>query len=324
MAHGRARGLYWSQLKIGIAVTLAVLAVSLLVFFIDEVGAAIENRYTLYFHTLTTETLRPAAPVWLAGQRVGHVEALSFEPPTAERRERLRVELSVSTDVQEYITEGAVAQVINAGLLGEAVVNIQPAGTPGEPLPAKAELPTAKELDIIGMTERMKGLMDSVGPVLTRLREVAHHALEGDGTLGRLARDPDQLLQWHVQIERMSATLGLLEEIGDRLDGVLGDVKTRESLERTMSRFEQLRQRWEDGGGGSADALVHDTVLAARLERVAENMEAVRVRLRAGSGTLGRFLNDQALTEELAETRRMVRELRDDLASLRGQRQPPP
>lgn len=323
MAQGRTRGLYWSQLKIGVAVTLTVLTAALLAFFIDEVGAALENRYTLYFHTLTTETLRPRTPVWLAGQRVGRVQALSFEPSTAERTERLRVELSVSTDVQEYITEGATAQVINAALLGEAVVNIQPAETPGEPLASGAELRTAKQLDILGMTEQMKGLMDSVGPVLTRLREVAHQAEKGDGTLGRLARDPDQLLRWHDQIERMSATFDMVQEVGERLDGVLGDVETRESLEQVFSRLEQLRERWQDGGG-SVDALVNDTALAARLERVAESMEVIRVRLRTGGGTLGRLLNDRALTEALAETRRMVQELRENLTSLRGGARPPP
>jgi phospholipid/cholesterol/gamma-HCH transport system substrate-binding protein len=322
MAEGRARGLYWSQLKIGVAVTLTVLVIALLVFFIDEARSAIENRYTLYFHTLTTETLRPRAPVWLAGQRVGHVEALSFEPPTAERTKRLRVELSVRADVQKYITEGSVAQVINAGLLGEAVVNIQPAETPGAPLAANAELPTAKELDIVGMTGQVKALMDSVGPVLERLLDVTEQAENGDGTLGRLTRDPERLLRWHEQLARISSTFDMVREIGERLDRTLGDAETRGTIERVFSRLERLKQRWENGGG-SADALLNDTALAAHLERISESMEAIGERLRTGNGTLGRVLNDSALTRALAETMTMVRELREDLGR-RGGGAPPP
>jgi phospholipid/cholesterol/gamma-HCH transport system substrate-binding protein len=322
MAEGRARGLYWSQLKIGVVVTLTVLAVALLVFFIDEVGSAIENRYTLYFHTLTTETLRLRAPVWLAGQRVGHVEALSFEPPTAERTKRLRVELSVSEDVQKYITEGSVAQVINAGLLGEAVVNIQPGEMPGKPVAANAELPTAKELDIVGMTGQMKGLMDSVGPVVARLLDVTEQAERGDGTLGRLARDPEQLIRWHDQMAHISSTFHMVQEIGQRLDRVLADAETRESIERVYSRLERLQERWEEGGG-SADALVNDTALASHLERISESMEAIGARLRNGDGTLGRVLHDSALTQAMAETMRMVAELRENLAR-RGGAGPPP
>ena len=117
----------WSQLRIGALVSLVAIAGALAVFFIDDVRQAVEDRYTLYFRTFTTQALRPHAPVWLAGQPIGRVRRLSFEPPREDTRERLIVELSVLASARPYITEGAVAQVTTSGLIGEAVVNILPA-----------------------------------------------------------------------------------------------------------------------------------------------------------------------------------------------------
>ena len=52
------RRVRWSQLRIGVLVTLVVISTAILVFFIDNVRDAVEGRYSLRFYTFTTQALR--------------------------------------------------------------------------------------------------------------------------------------------------------------------------------------------------------------------------------------------------------------------------
>jgi len=322
MAKPIRRQLYWYQLRIGLVVIIVTVVAAVLVFFIDEVSATIEDRYTLYFHTLTTEALRPRAPVWLAGQRVGHVEALHFEPPTRAEAERLRVTLRVTREVQPFITAGAVAQVINSGLLGEAVVNVLPAGEPGTPLPEFAELAAARELNPDQVVEGLRTLADSLEPLAARWAEVERLARSRSGSLGRLMSDRQQLERWQRHLDELSATFAAVGSIADGLTGALAGRESRAALARIGSRIEELHDRWAQGGG-SLGALGRDTTLAVRLERVSGRVETIRTRLRTGRGTAGRLLYDRALADELAELREMLGALRRDLGAALGDEEPP-
>jgi len=300
-----ARRIYWSQLRIGVVMSLAVTTAALLIFFVDQVRDAVEPRYALHFHTLTSQNLPLRAPVWLAGQPVGYVTGVAFEPPTRGRRERLRVELSISADAQPFITQGAAAQVITAGLVGEAVVNILPAAEAGDPLSDGATLPTASEIDPLEVARRLRTLSDSVRPVTDRWTAVFQQARTGRGTLPQLIREPRELRELQDRLNQISETFADLSGAAGGLAGVL----------------ERLAARWASGAG-TAGQLARDTVLTARLAELTRNIQRLTERLESGHGTLGRFLNDEALATEFARTREMLRELQADLEALRGGTRP--
>jgi phospholipid/cholesterol/gamma-HCH transport system substrate-binding protein len=316
-----ARRIYWSQLRIGVVMSLAVTTAALLIFFVDQVRDAVEPRYALHFHTLTSQNLPLRAPVWLAGQPVGYVTGVAFEPPTRGRRERLRVELSISADAQPFITQGAAAQVITAGLVGEAVVNILPAAEAGDPLSDGATLPTASEIDPLEVARRLRTLSDSVRPVTDRWTAVFQQARTGRGTLPQLIREPRELRELQDRLNQISETFADLSGAAGGLAGVLSDEEVRAALRRIGPRIERLAARWASGAG-TAGQLARDTVLTARLAELTRNIQRLTERLESGHGTLGRFLNDEALATEFARTREMLRELQADLEALRGGTRP--
>lgn len=309
----------WSQLRIGLAVSLAVTASAVMVFFIDDVRDAVEDRYPLYFHTFTTQPLRPRASVWLAGQPVGYVRALRLEPPTRDRGELLQVELSVSATVQPFITEGAAAQVISSSLLGEAVVNILPASEPGAPLQSGDELPTVQELDPFQVSRNLQIISDSVSPVADRWRQVFEQLHSGRGTLPLLLQRRESMLDMHGQLRELAAVFDTIRMAADGFSTLLADGETRAALSRIGPRFERLGQRWA-GSAGSVSRFASDTVLEARLDILAARIGRIAHRLDTGRGTLGRLSNDRALADELAKTREALRELRADLKGRGGNR----
>jgi ABC-type transporter Mla subunit MlaD len=307
----------WSQLRIGVLVTLVVTGASFMIFFIDDVRDAVEGRYTLHFHTFTTQALRARAPVWLAGQPVGQVSGLRFEPPRSDAPERLVVELHINIGAQPFITEGAVAQVTTASLLGEAVVNILPAAEPAPPLQDGDELPTAEELDPSYLTRRLEGLYDSVPPVTDRWRQLMDQVRYGDGTLPRMARRPAELRELLTNLNEAAATLDTIGSAADGLAGLMADEEVRVALDRIGPRIQQLARLWDERSG-TAGGFATDTVFAARLAGIGESVARIRERVESGRGSLGRLLNDEALAIELERTRALLAELRADFAAIGG------
>lgn len=296
-------------------VTTFFTVVSLAIFFIDQVGDAIEDRYTLYFHTFTTQTLQPRAPVWLAGQPVGHVSGMEFLPPTGTQ-ERLRVELSVSASAQPFITEGAAAQVIASALLGEAVVNILPTEEPAAPLGDRSELPTARSLDPFEVTGRLRTVYDSIPPVAERWRDVLDVTRNGTGTLPRLMKSPDDLFSLHQNLARLAAAFDTVRIVAEGFSQFAQQDDVREALERLGPRLGELARQWQ-GTEGTVGGFADDSVFAASMDGIAATLQRLNERVDGGRGTLGRLLNDQVLNQELERTSQMIRDLRSDLSRMR-------
>lgn len=315
------RRIRWSQLRIGLVVSVFVSGASVLIFFIDEFRNAIEDRYSLYFRTYTTQTLRVRAPVWLAGQSVGFVKSLAFEPPTVDDAQRLRVELSLRSRVRPYVTEGASAQIITSGLLGEAVVNILPATEPGPPLPEDTELPEARELDVYEVTDHLRALQDSVRPVAGAWQEVLRRAREGPGTISLVRAHPDELARLRGDLDDAANLFETLGTVGSNFAEVFSSPGVRAAMDSVPARMRRLAQHWKSGES-SAGALSGDTIIGTRLESIAANLSSISERLESGRGTLGRFRRDQILAREIERTRRMVQALRAELAEARSRQLP--
>jgi phospholipid/cholesterol/gamma-HCH transport system substrate-binding protein len=308
MAHIR-----WSQLRIGLFVTVISIASAIVVFFIDRFSDMLSEPYTLYFHTLTNQPLARRAPVWLAGQPVGHVQSLRLFTPEIGQQDVLSVEMAIDQSAMPFITEGAGVRVTSAGLLGEAIVNITPATEPGPPAPEGSVLPAAYFIDPQEATHKFRAISDSLKPVIDRWGEVLQLARHGDGTLSRLMRQPSDLLDLHANLQAAAVTLDTVGRVAGGLAGLFSEPDVRGALDQLGPRLETLMNRWNDPTG-SVGQFSSDTTLATHLESIQRTVAQVNERLETGDGTLGRFKSDRALAEELERTRELLQALRRDLS----------
>jgi phospholipid/cholesterol/gamma-HCH transport system substrate-binding protein len=308
------RGISWSQLRIGLFVTITVTASSIVVFFIDEFRNAVEDRYTLYFHTFTNQPLNRRAPVWLAGQPVGHIQGLRFAPPGTSQRELLSVELSVSTRARPHITEGAVVQVTSAGLLGEAVVNILPASEPGPTLSDGSVLTAAYVIDPQEAVHHFRSIYDSLPYVRDRWLEVLDQARNGTGSLSQLSRQQGELRLLQANLRALASTFDAFGITAGDLAELVSDPEVRGALDRLGPRIETLADRWGNGEGALV-GFVSDTAIAQHIDGILLSADRLSERLETGRGTLGRLMNDRALADEIRRTQQMLRELKGELGA---------
>ena len=266
--------------------TITVTALSIVVFFIDRFRNAIEDRYTLYFHTFTNQPLNRRAPVWL--------------------------ELSVSTRARPFITEGAVVQVTSAGLLGEAVVNILPASQPGPTLSDGSVLTAAYVIDPQEAVHHFRNVYDSLPAVRDRWIEVLDQARNGSGTLSQLSRQSDELRRLQANLRALASTFDSFGTATGDLAELASEPEVRGALDRLGPRIEILADRWGKREG-TLGGFVSDTAIAQHIDGILRSADRLSERLETGRGTLGRFLNDRALADELQRTRELLRELRGEL-----------
>ena len=127
--------LSWTQVRVGIAVTVALVVLAVSIFFIGETGAIFGERYHLTTLMPSASGLIEGAGVRLAGQDVGKVEAIEFVP-IAQRRDPehvLRLNLAIDLRVRDLIRQDSEARIRTLGLLGDKIIDVTP-GTPDAPI----------------------------------------------------------------------------------------------------------------------------------------------------------------------------------------------
>lgn len=292
----------WSQLRLGLAVLSALVAVALGIFFVDRLGRWVEYRYRLHVYTESARNLAPGSPVWLAGVRVGEVWRIGFRGPETPVHRRLAIEVRLRRDVQPLVPEGSTARVITAGLLGEAVLDITPAATDARPLPDGAELIAGTPIDfpeIAAQFQALRALLPDVAARFATLRTRAAAAPHLDGLL-RDGRDG----VWAGALDDLAAARARFA--GGSLHRLAGDPDLLAGLGRVARAWGEIA----DASDGTLGRLAGDTALRPPLESAARRAARLRARLEAAEGTAGRLLYDRELWIQWERARRAVEPMR--------------
>jgi phospholipid/cholesterol/gamma-HCH transport system substrate-binding protein len=330
----RTRSIAWSQLKVGIVGTLAVLLVIVMVFAVGGEGGFWWERYPLKTRFQDVKGLKPGAVVRVSGKEVGTVTSVEFAGSEID------VGLELLEDVRPLVTTESIAEIGSLSLLGEPIIDIRtgPGGTPlkdGEYIKGSVSSTSFEALSTTaaaGLQQVDKLLADvragrgTLGKLVTddalytelqafvaSAGHVTESLNEGRGTLGGLIQDPAAYRALKTSLENLQA---MTEKINSG-QGALGRFLHDESMGRSMSgaaaNVEQITGRLTRGEG-TAGKLLTDQQLYDRLNAMAARVDQVVAGLDAGRGTAGRLLHDQQLYENM---NRAVLELRDLLAEVR-------
>jgi phospholipid/cholesterol/gamma-HCH transport system substrate-binding protein len=266
-----------NAVKVGAFFVVALLVAGWLVLRIENFRLG-EGRGTQYVVTLPeARGLREKAAVLMRGIRVGRVTNLRL---TADG---VAADLQLRGDIR--VRQGAVAEVIPVGLLGETQMNLDP-GPPDAPeLPPGAVIPGK-------IAPSMDALMETAGEVtadVTAITEAAREAVTGPAGENRMEQVLENLAALTLELRGFT-----------------------KAMTQVAARVERLT-------GGQEDRLaqgVQDATLAARSVReAADGLDVVLERVRNGEGTVGRLLSDEGTALKLDET---LVAFRDTALSLQG------
>lgn len=288
------------QIRTGVFTLVVLAALAAVVASLNREGGLLRPSYTLYADFDNIEGLFVNSPVWLAGKDVGRVRNIEFREPGAERA--IRVELDLDARVRDRIRTDSMASVRMAGVIGDMYVSVTLGTDAGEPLQDHGSVPTSEPLRFNQLADKGAELLDnmvafsasadrivgsfedamgteSVASTLGSLQRIIHEVETGDGLM-------------HSMIYTPSETAG--EDLGLAL----------RELRTSLGRFNTLLAEVESGDGllhefiYGGDDLDQMSTLAA-IRGAAERMESILTSVDQGEGSLGAFINDPTLYEDI-------------------------
>ena len=296
----------WQDLRIGIISAGIVIVAALAILVFGRVGIIHGKKITLFVTTDGARGVIRGTEVWLDGQKVGLVKAISFRPPTVARSERLVLEIHVLASTQSHLRQDTRVRVRSGGsIIGDQVVALtsgtakSPAVTDGDTIHAGDQTDIESlGADAVAASKELPAIMGNVKVLAAQLHSV-------EGTLGAFGVDQGgpQMVRVRAKTQRLMdrlidsrGTLGLAFEGTDAL---------RARAERAMAQVDSLRALI-GSSQHSVGRFRRDSTLVQEIARIRAELQQVQRLAESPTGTIGRLRGDSAI----------VRNIHRDLAAM--------
>lgn len=324
------------EMKVG---ALILVALGLLAGFVIVMGGlSFQPTYTVSIDFDNPGGLKSGAPVRIAGVKVGRVTSLEFRGGKLDQKSRtddglIRVVATVENQFRDAIHEDARWFITTQGVLGEFYLAVDP-GTPGRPLlkegsvvrgisPPRLDLLLSEAYELLHRTWR--GVTANEAKIAETF-DGLHRTLKGTGDFferngGRL----DSIVT-EVDATTKDAHETLLAARARYVDSpqIQRIVDDTEAISQTLRAnlpplLEEARKMAADGSKVTAalatdeqlrryQAILADAEGAARqAQKAAADAQLLIAHVRAGKGTAGALVMDEALYDDLQE---FVRDLK--------------
>jgi phospholipid/cholesterol/gamma-HCH transport system substrate-binding protein len=342
--------LRWSELKVGITVTAALVALFILVFLMQGTSGAFTSRFRLVTYFDNAEGLRKGQPVDFQGVPVGNVDSVSIDPNPRNPKKPVRVVMRINGKYQSLLRKDAIATVTTAGVLGESFIDIDGSKAMNSPVVSDGmELPSSNAPGIEDVVRSSQGTLQNLDVLLKRVDRLVAEVERGNGTIHDLLYEDTLIVKANAilnevqgmlnDVNKGKGTLGLLfndptlyHKASDAIDkvdkivddinngrGNLGKLVKDEALYTNINQTTAKANKLMDdinAGRGTLGKLTKDEQLAKKLENTINNLSLISDRLERGEGSLGMFLRDPRFynnTDQLmVETRNLVKAIREN------------
>lgn len=294
------REVRWSQLKVGVVVIVAIIAVTVLISLMSgSSGGLFTRRITVHSFFANASGLRPGAPVTLQGVSIGAVKMIRIVPQ--RKLTPVEVIMRISLRYSAALHKDSLASLNTAGVLGDTMIDIDSSHATGPPLTNGDEIHTAQTPNIADVIKSSQGTIEQANIILAKVNTLADALGTGKGSLGQLINDPafynhavgtlTQLQDLFSQVNNGRGTLGKLVN-----DTTLYD-RANESISRLQHITDEL-----DEGKGTAGKLIKDPSLYNNLNQTALKANRMMTQIDQGKGTLGMLAKDEAFRHKVNST----------------------
>lgn len=325
------------ELKVGIFVFLALLL--FVGFFALMTGVSLHPTYRVFVDFEDPGGLKSGAPIRIAGQRVGRVRSLQLLHgqlvPQEYKKPMTRVVAQIETQYQASIFTDATFSVALQGMIGEMHLAIDP-GSLGKPVLAENSVVrgvSPPRIDQL-LTESYR-LLHQVSLGVAENEKRLHETWDG---LHRTLQTTGRLAEKHEEdisrlIERMDRISALTEET---LSAARKQYVDGPRIERIFERLDRstqtLDENWASLVGDTRAVLKNSQKISAFLaedeqmqalqgmsqgtrqllgtaQKTADDLQIIVSQFKAGKGTAGALVMDEALYDDIKE---LVRDLKQN------------
>ena len=246
--------------------------------------------------------LQSSAAVLIKGYKVGSISDISFDP---ERSDKVVVEFSIKSKFK--IPDDTKARIFSDGLMGGKAVELE-LGKSAKYLQQGDTLFSEINKDFLEVAgSEFEFLKQRANDVINQLMITLGHI----NTL--MADNKDNLNATFTNIASISGNLN--EVIAGEKNNVREIVQNLNELSKTLSSKSGQIDRIVTNVENFSDSLSKSKIptMIAQATTTLESLNTTLEKVNHGDGTVGRFLNDQALYDELVDATANLSALLEDL-----------
>jgi phospholipid/cholesterol/gamma-HCH transport system substrate-binding protein len=324
------------NIRVGLFVLAGLFFSGLVIFLIGDERRLFETAVEYKATFSEVQGLKAGAPIRMGGVDIGHVASVGYGKTPGDTT--IYVTLSVVRSEASRIKTDSIVKVAAKGLLGDKMIEIT-RGLDGEAprdKPLKSEEPEDMFGSLGSIAGEAKGALQGVRAVTdnvnnAQLQADLRRSMASFDTLLRQMTDgdgyPHKFLTDKGEAERISHMIASLDRTATELDATLGEVRQVAARVRNGPGFTH-DVIYGDGpqkevaafgfaasevgtalkGIRESDSLVHDVMYGgkgngaealANVTAITGDLRAITAGMRQGKGTLGAFLVDPSIYEDM-------------------------
>lgn len=292
--------LKWSQLKVGILVAAAMVALTVLIFLMSgSTGGLFTHKLTFRAYFGNANGLKVGAPVTLDGVTIGNVTTVRILPN--HEPSPVEVGMKVGAQFLPSMHTDSTAAINQAGVLGDSFVDISSAHATG-PQPADgATFATSVKPSISDVIATSQDSIQSVNEVVHKVGILVDNLNNGKGSAGMLLNDPAVARKLVQTVDNIQMLTQKLSSGKGTLGKLLNDDELYEHANSTIAKLDNIA-RDLDAGKGTAGKLLKDDKLYTNLNSAIMNTNMLLEGINTGKGSLGKLARDPAFAMKVEES----------------------
>ena len=265
-----------TELRSGIFVVLAVVALTILIFSVGNFRARLKSQSRYLTYVENAKFLKTHDPVTYGGYKIGEIKNLEV---AAERHGLVKITVDVDVDIP--VKEDSVITVKQDGILGPKYLEISPGTPASKRVPSGSTVTGVSPIAFVELGPSFEGPMTKLDALLDNVNKIIGDEEFRKNIAAMLTEARALLKTLSEQIEKVGAVAG---KTGDRSQEVLGEVhdtlkSIREPLGKTLKNTEELTGRLAK----DADAIT---------DRIVKSLDEVTARLNTSLDSLDQVLKD--------------------------------
>lgn len=343
------------SIRVGIFFTLAIVALLGLSLQAGK-GSLFSESYEIIAAFRESNGIDPGTKVTLRGVTVGKVKSLDWDPSEYRVRMILEIDkkyripknatakiqvssllggniINVSVekgpeDIAAYLAQGDRIETKETPSIDEVLTTVSDLGRDTQNLIANLDRNQAETMRKINMViDENRGYLQetsksfaSTGPKLDRLadrlNEITEQVMAGEGTVGRLYKDP-------ALYDEMKGLSNKANDIADQIrsgQGTLGSLvyddavikDSRKMLEDIQRAAKEIEAAFGENREGLRTLVASLSESGPKIEQAINNLNEVSRKINSGDGTIGKLVNDPSLYDD---TKRAINQVGESFES---------
>lgn len=285
--------LSWRHVVPGLIAVAALAGIVVAVMTLGGIGKLRGDKQKLYVIAAHARGLINGSEVWLAGQKIGTVQTMDFQPFTADSQARLVIVAEVLKSAAPQIRRDSRVRIRSGGTVVGPIILWIETGTPASPAVTERDTLNAQmasELEIAG--SRVAKAVDELPALMADAKRMIALVKDPNG-MGGAFTEPVM-----AEGKKLMATM----HRGERTPASDGRALLMANAGSALARVDSIRALLASPNG-NLGRFRRDSTLPRTIANVRDELAALQARMDSSTGTLYRLARDSAVTRAVADAR---------------------